>query len=151
MARLPDKDTARRAFAELDFAQRRAIARSVNRGEAVEHRKHAVLAVMLARRQQKLWRWMWVAGPLVGVAQLGVGWEAAVLGGALATLTMALVSRWWWGRAKRAEERNLELVQGGAKKRKGGGSSSPTATTRGPATTPKPRKDHVPRSKRKKR
>lgn len=135
MARMPDTDAARRAFAELPVSQRRAIARAVSRGIEVEQRKHAPIAVMLARRQQRMWRWIWLTGPLVGLVQLNAGWQIAVAGGLIGTLTLGLMSRWWWGRAKRAELRNIELFERKGKKskraRSKGGGHTPTTKRRG--------------------
>lgn len=106
----PDADGLRRDFAALPFADRREVARAVNRGRAVEDRKLAVFAVVTARRQQRLWRWMWLAGPLIGLTQIGVGWQGAVVAAVIATTVMGLLSRAWHGRAERAEHVNLEQV-----------------------------------------
>ncbi|MEX1177644.1 MAG: hypothetical protein WEB09_04205 [Nitriliruptor sp.] len=100
----------RREFAGLPLASRRAIARAVSRGRTVEDRKLAVHAVLIARRQQRLWRWVWLAGPAIGVTQLGAGWQAAVVAVVISTLTMGLLARYWWLRARSAETANLELV-----------------------------------------
>lgn len=103
-------DTLRREFAALPFASRRAVVRAVSRGRAVEERKLAVHAVVVARRQQRLWRWLWLTGPLIGLTQLTVSWQAAVVAAVVATATMALLARFWLLRAQRAERDNLELV-----------------------------------------
>ncbi|WP_157042030.1 hypothetical protein [Nitriliruptor alkaliphilus] len=100
----------RRAFAALPFAQRRAVVRAVSRGRAVEDRKLAVHAVVVARRQQRLWRWLWLTGPLIGLTQLNLGWEGALVAALISTVTMALLARFWLVRAQRAEASNLELV-----------------------------------------
>jgi hypothetical protein len=105
-----DPTRLRREFAALPLGKRREVARSVSRGRAVEDRKLAVHAVVLARRQQRLWRWVWVAGPLIGVTQVGLGWQAAVAAIVVSTLTMGLLARYWFVRAARAETVNLELV-----------------------------------------
>jgi hypothetical protein len=100
----------RREFAALPFASRRAVVRAVSRGRPVEDRKLAVHAVVVARRQQRLWRWLWITGPLIGLTQLTIGWEVALVAAVLSTVTMALLARFWLLRAQRAERDNLALV-----------------------------------------
>jgi hypothetical protein len=112
VASIPDRDEHRRRFAALDFADRRAIVRAVNRGQLVEKRKHAPLAVVVARRQQRIWRWGWLAGPLIGLTQLGIGWEAAVVNAIIGTMLLGSLARFWYLRAARAEAANLALAEG---------------------------------------
>lgn len=100
----------RREFAALPFASRRAVARAVSRGRPVEDRTLALHAVVVARRQQQVWRWLWAAGPLIGLTQLGLGWQGAAVAALLSTVTMALLARYWLLRARRAERENLALV-----------------------------------------
>jgi hypothetical protein len=113
VARAPDAadlDGLRREFAALPLSSRRAVARAVSRGRAVEDRKLAAYAVLIARRQQRLWRWVWLTGPAIGLTQIGVGLEAAIAAIVVSTVTMGLLARWWYVRAKRAETANLEQV-----------------------------------------
>jgi hypothetical protein len=105
-----DPARLRREFAALPLSDRRQVARSVSRGRAVDDRRLAVHAVVLARRQQRLWRWVWVAGPLIGLTQVGLGWQAAAAAIVVSTVTMALLARYWFVRATKAEAANLELV-----------------------------------------
>lgn len=105
-----DPDGLRREFATLPLSSRRAVARAVSRGRAVEDRKLAAYAVMIARRQQRLWRWMWLTGPAIGLTQIGGGAEAAIAAVVVSTVTMGLLARWWFVRARRAEMVNLEQV-----------------------------------------
>lgn len=105
-----DLEALRREFAGLPFAQRRAVTRAVSRGVVVDDRKLTPYAVVLARRQQRLWRWVWLTGPAIGLTQLGVGLEAAIAAMVVATVTMGTLARWWYTRAQRAEVRNLEQV-----------------------------------------
>lgn len=126
MAKIPDKAEHRRRFAALGFTERREIVRAVNHGRPVSKRKHAVLAVGLARRQQRLWRWGWVAGPLIGFAQVGAGWQVALTNTLIATAVLSLLARFWYVRAARAEAANLALADGRRKEaealgRQGGG------------------------------
>jgi hypothetical protein len=126
VARIPDKAEHRRRFAALSFPERRAIVRAVNRGHVVDKRKHAPLAVVIARRQKRLWRWGWLAGPLIGLSQIGVGWNVALANGLLGTAVLMLIARFWYLRADRAEAANLAMADGRRKEaqalaRRGGG------------------------------
>ncbi len=107
MANIPDRDEHRRRFAGLDTAERRSIIRAVNKGQAVEKRKHAPLAVGVARQQQRFWKWAWVVGPVIGLVQLRAGWQAAAVNGVLGTLFLASICWFWIRRAKSAEAANL--------------------------------------------
>jgi Flp pilus assembly protein TadB len=115
VASVPDRDEHRRRFAALDVSDRRAIIKAVNRGQAVETRKHAPLAVGVARQQQRFWRWAWVVGPVIGVVQLRAGWQVALVNGLLGTLFLAALCWFWVTRARRAEEANLERMGKGGK------------------------------------
>jgi hypothetical protein len=112
VATIPDRDEHRRRFAALPFSERRAIMRAVNRGELVEKRKYAPLAVVLARRQLRIWRWGWLAGPAMGLLQLGIGLEAVILNAIVGTLLFGGLARFWYVRAARAEAANLALAEG---------------------------------------
>lgn len=119
MADIPSRDEHRRRFAALDTSQRRAIIKAVNKGRAVEQRKHAPLAVGVARQQQRFWRWAWVVGPVIGLVQLRAGWQVALVNGLLGTLFLAGMSWFWVNRARRAEEANLQRAgKGGKTKRR---------------------------------
>jgi hypothetical protein len=115
-ARIPDKHEHRRRFAGLETSERRSIIRSVNKGQAVEARKHAPLAVGVARQQQRFWRLAWLVGPVIGLVQLRGGWEVAVVNGVLGTLFLAMISWFWYRRAQRAEQANLDRM--GAKRKR---------------------------------
>jgi hypothetical protein len=113
VADVPDRAEHQRRFTALDNKERRAIIRAVNRGRAVEVRKHAPLAVGVARRQLRFWRWAWVLGPAIMAVQLAlVPIEVALANGGLATLALLIVSWIWYRRAARAERLNLEIVEG---------------------------------------
>ena len=112
MARIPDRTEHQRLFMALDLAERRAIIRAVNRGRAVEVRKHAPLAIGVARRQQRFWSYGWLIGPAMGAVQIAfVPLEAALLNAAFGTLAIGLVSWFWLSRARRSEALNLEIVE----------------------------------------
>lgn len=112
------KEDARRLnerFAQLDRAQRRAIVRAVNRGEAMDRRKDAELAVGVARRQQRFWSRAWLLGPVIAVVQVlvtPIGWvEGALLAG-WGALLLGMMAAWWWTRARRAELANVTVAAG---------------------------------------
>jgi hypothetical protein len=119
VASVPDRDEHRRRFAALDVSDRRAIIKAVNRGQAVESRKHAPLAVGVARQQQRFWRWAWVVGPVIGLVQLRAGWQAALVNGLLGTMFLAALCWFWVTRARRAEAANLERMGKGGKAKGG--------------------------------
>lgn len=110
MADTPSREEHRRRFGALETSQRRAIIKAVNKGRAVEKRKHAPLAVGVARQQQRFWRWAWVVGPVIGLVQLRAGWQVALVNGMLGTLLLAGLCWFWIRRARRAEEANLQRM-----------------------------------------
>jgi hypothetical protein len=112
VAKIPDREEHRRRFAALPFSERRGIIRAVNKGQLVEKRKHAPLAVVVARRQMRIWRWGWIAGPVIGLMQLGISVEAAIINAIIGTLTLGAIARFWYMRAARAEAANLALAEG---------------------------------------
>jgi hypothetical protein len=120
VAKIPDKAEHQRRFAGLDFADRRAIIRAVNRGQVLEDRKLAALAVGVARRQQRFWRVAWLIGPALGLLQLlYADVQVALINGGIGTLTVGGLSLWWYTRARRAEQLNTEAVEGGRPGRDG--------------------------------
>ena len=113
MAGTPDKRENQRRFAELPNDQRRSLLKAVNRGQAVEARKLAPLAVGLAQRQQRFWKLSWLMGPAIGVFQvIFVGLEVGLINGGIATLGLAALSYWFWSRAHRAEVLNRQIAEG---------------------------------------
>jgi len=100
-------------FAMLDRAERRAIVRAVNRGDAMPKRRDAELAVGVARRQQRFWTRAWLLGPAIAVVQVlatPIGWMEGLLLGAWGAVLLGMMAAWWWTRARRAELRNLEML-----------------------------------------
>jgi hypothetical protein len=145
VVRVPDVERHRREFGALPFSERRAVVRAVSRGRAVENRKHAGHAVLVARRQARLWRYLWLLGPLMGLVQIGQGWQAVLASGLMTTTMMALLSYWWYSRARRAEQANLALTTDG----KRGGKRDPSAASaasRPKGTTKSRGRGHIPRS-----
>ena len=113
MARIPDKETYQRAWAEMTFGQRREILRAVARGQAMRRRKDARLAVYTARNQQKYWKVAWLIAPLVSLFALpdllAVAIQAVLLGAITGTFAWYRISR-----ARKAEEANLARLDGTA-------------------------------------
>ena len=121
MPRIPDKDEFARLWSQLTTRDRRRILRAVNRGELLERRKEAALAVVMARRQQRFWRWAWLLGPVLSIplAQLlgveGLGNQIAyALFGAGILLAMSI---FYTRRARRAEELNADHAVHGRRNR----------------------------------
>lgn len=97
-------------FARLDAGERRAIVKAVNRGNPVAIRKHAPLAVHIAQRQMRFWKWSWLIGPAVGLIQVNqLGWVAAVINALVASAFLGAMSGFFYLRARRAEVANLAL------------------------------------------
>lgn len=128
MVSIPDAAAHRRDFARLPASDRRAVLRAVNRGQPVEKRKLAGHAVVVARRQRRLWVRMPIAGPFVALTQIGLGWQAVVISAVVSTLAMAAISRFWWQRASRAEAANLAFTDEG--RRRGKTKTTPTTPKR---------------------
>jgi len=102
-------------FALLGRAERRAIIRAVNRGEAMPRRKDAELAIGVARRQQRFWSRAWLLGPAIALVQVlatPIGWVEGLLLAAWGMLLLGMMAAWWWTRARRAELENLRVVGG---------------------------------------
>lgn len=117
-------------FMSLDRSQRRAIMRAVNRGRLVEDRRHADLAIGVARRQQRFWRYAWLLGPTIALAQAAlspIGLQEGLLLAAWGTMILGSMAWWWYSRAARAELLNAELVR----RRPGGGRRSDRHGQRG--------------------
>lgn len=113
MARTPDKRENQRRFAELDPAQRRAIIKAVNRGQPVAVRKHAPMAVGLAQRQKRFWKYSWLLGPALAILQAAtVGIEVGLINGGVVTLALIGASWWFGSRASRAELLNRDIAEG---------------------------------------
>ncbi|MEX2324191.1 MAG: hypothetical protein WD576_00435 [Nitriliruptoraceae bacterium] len=108
-----DKAVYRDKFMALEFADRRTIIRAVNRGQQVDQRRHAELAIVVAKRQIAFWRWAWLIGPLLGIAQLFFAPpEVALANGLFGGFVLATLAWWWIRRAQRAIEINHALAKG---------------------------------------
>lgn len=112
MAKLSDREEQRRRFAAMGFKERRGIVRAVNRGQMVDNRKDAPIAVMLAHRQMRLWRWAWIIGPVISLIYLREGWQVAVVNSLFSIMVLGAIGRFWYLRAQRAEAANTALAKG---------------------------------------
>lgn len=90
--------------------ERRRIMKAVNRGKALDDRRDALLAVNVARQQQRFWKWAWLMGPAVSVLFFDQGWQAVLANALVATLILGGMSAFWYLRARRSEHANLEAV-----------------------------------------
>lgn len=127
MAKIPDREQYRREWSQLSISDRRRIVRAVNRGQALEKRKEAALAVATARGQKRFWSKAWLMGPIGALFTLGSGWQFYLVNAFMLTLMLGAMSWFWVRRANRAEEVNLAAAGGkrskpakpGGKRRKG--------------------------------
>ncbi|MFO8075849.1 MAG: hypothetical protein ACQETV_02990 [Actinomycetota bacterium] len=109
---IPEGQAFRDAWTKLDKDARRRVRRAINRGQAVETRKEARVAVGMARSQLRFWRWGWMVGPVVVFAlTLAQGIEVAVFNTLIVTVVVAGMALFFRRRALRAEARNLEVVE----------------------------------------
>lgn len=151
MVRIPDPSTHRAQFAQLPFTERRQVVGAVNRGREVADVRLAGHAVIVARRQARLWRYAWLLGPLVGAFRLLDSWQAALISASVSTFILGLMSWWWYSRAVQAEQRNYALTTEGKREarraRKGGGRPSGEAAggVAGPRSR-RGRRGHLPSS-----
>lgn len=150
MAQIPDKKENARRFAELSLQDRREIGRAVNRGRAVEKRSHAVIAVGVARRQQRFWRFAWLLGPILGLIQLPfIEFEAAMVNLVLGTVMLGGMAAYWSWRARQSEAANLAVAGSRRGSRRGRSANTghlpgqdderqgPSAVTEGPRPRPR--------------
>jgi len=103
-------------FMSLDRRQRREITRAVNRGVPMQDRRMAELAIGVAQRQQRFWRYAWLLGPSIALVQAAFSpltvtevlllalWGSVVLGA---------MAWWWYSRAVKAELANAQVAQKG--------------------------------------
>ena len=136
-SKVPDGSDYREAWAALDRDGRRRVRRAVNRGEALESRSEARVAVVLARSQRRFWRWGWAIGPVLVLAlTFREGWQVALTNTGFVLLVVGGMAWFFGSRARRAEERNLELLerpQKGGGKRGGKGKAQPKGGAKGKA------------------
>lgn len=112
MPRIPTRDEYRTRWAGLSRDERRAIVRAVNRGQKLEDRSHAALAVRLARNQKGFWSKAWLLGPLAALFVLSEGIVPYLANAALSAVVLGFMSVLWFKRAERAERQNLAVATG---------------------------------------
>ncbi|MBY5162805.1 hypothetical protein [Salsipaludibacter albus] len=110
VVRLPDQKTFQQTWQSMAWGQRREVLRSVNRGQAMRRRKDARLAVMVARQQQRYWRWAWLFAPVVALILLP-NWVAVAVNAVLLGLVMGGFAWFRHRRAVESERANLERLQ----------------------------------------
>ncbi len=119
--RIPDQDEFARLWSQVPTGDRRRILRAVNRGRLLDRRKEAALAVVLARRQQRFWRYAWLLGPLIAVplaAVMGMDDAGQIVAYALLGAAVLLaMSVYYTRRARRAEQVNADHAIHGRRKR----------------------------------
>ncbi len=81
--------------------------KAVNRGQTLESRSEAVLAVGVARQQKRFWSRSWLLGPVVALLFSGQGAAAYLANALAAALIMGGMSWFWYRRAGRSEAANL--------------------------------------------
>ena len=120
---IPEGPAFTDAWRALDRDTKRRIRRAVNRGQAAENRREAALAVVIARSQQRFWRFAWLFGPALALVLMIREPLAVVVANAiLALLVFALMAVLFTRRARRAEAANLERARQGKRKRDDRGS-----------------------------
>jgi hypothetical protein len=110
VVRLPDQKTFQQTWQAMTWGQRREVLRTVNKGQAMRRRKDARLAVMVARQQQRYWRWAWVLAPLVALI-LWPNWVAIAVNAVLVALVMGGFAWFRFRRASESERANLERLE----------------------------------------
>lgn len=133
MSKIPEPTEHRRQFGALTVSERRNVVRAVNRGVAVDKKKHAPLAVVIAQRQMRLWRFAWILGGAVGLVAMREGWQAVAVNSLIGMAMFAIVGRYWFTRARRAERANLALMEGKGKGRAKSSGGRPNAFGRADA------------------
>lgn len=118
MVKIPEGSDYRQQWGKLDSSTRRRIVRAVNRGEALESRREAALAVATARRQQTFWKRAWLLGPLAALLTVGQGLVTYAANALLSTAIIGLMAFFWSRRAERAAAANLEAAAGRTKRKR---------------------------------
>jgi hypothetical protein len=134
-------------MAALPLAQRRALVRSINRGQPAPERSQTALAIALAQRQQRFWRLAWLLGPALGVLQLFFApWQRVLPSAISGSAMLGAMSLWWWARARRAEQANRTVLEarggGQVTRRESTGkaeAAGPSVPGHLPARPPRPR------------
>lgn len=113
--RIPDDEMFQRRWRALEHADRRRIIRAVNRGRQLDDRSDAALAVVMARRQQRFWRYAWLIGPAIVLGTSAFSEttvESLLLNLVLSIAILGAMAVFWRRRAARAEELNHAHARG---------------------------------------
>lgn len=109
---IPEGDEFRAAWTGCERTVRRRISRAVRRAQTLEDPKEAALAVALARNQQRIWRWAWLAGPLLGVL-LNINQAPLVMAAnaGFGLVLFGLLALLFFRRGRAAAAQNREVVR----------------------------------------
>lgn len=108
---IPEAGEFRARWQRLDRSGRKRVRRAVNRGMACDNRGEAALAVVTARQQKVAWLVTWpVVALVVGLTSLGEGLAGAVVAALVGLVLYSPVAVWFHRCARRAEQRNLDVV-----------------------------------------
>ncbi|MBW3619882.1 MAG: hypothetical protein KY461_06520 [Actinobacteria bacterium] len=110
MVRIPDEAEHRRRWAAIPVSERREVMKAVNRGVALDDRQRSILAVGVARKQQRFWSRAWLLGPVASLLFLSQGLVPFLANAALATVVLGGMSYFWHRRAAQAERANLSAL-----------------------------------------
>jgi hypothetical protein len=102
----------RERLRRLPATRRRQLLRSVRRGEPVDHRGDAALAVSVARRQQRSAQYSWLVVPAVTFALWAIA-DLPVAVAIVGTIVAGYVSTLVLARTVRAERVNRGIAQDG--------------------------------------
>ena len=109
--KIPEGQAYRDAWAALDRDARRRVRRAVNRGQALDNRAEARVAVALARSQRSFWRWGWIVGPGIVLAfTIREEWPVVLANVGMVAVVVGAMSLYFNRRARRAEAANLAIV-----------------------------------------
>lgn len=136
-----DRAEWQRRWSAMSFGERRQITRVVSRGLPGEDVAAAQMALPLAERQTRFWRWAWLLGTFPAVTafftdvQPGLSRTTQVLGNlAFGLLLMGILSAWKHRNAKRSAAANSVLLGIPVDQPGVGARSEPRRETRGTTT-----------------
>jgi hypothetical protein len=109
---VPEGSAFSEAWRALDRDARRRVRRAVNRAQPVQDAREATLAVAVARGQRRFWRYGWLLGPVFAVILLvREPLPVVIANGVFAVVVFGVLALFFSRRARRAEERNLEVAR----------------------------------------
>lgn len=133
-----------RRWSALAYGDRRTIIKAVNKGLPAENRAHALLAITLARRQQRFWKWAWILSPLAALLTLSQGFVAYAANTLVSLIAIGFLSWWFSSRAQRAEQANIAMLEQPKASRKNKKRKDGAAATPPPKTSRRAAAGHLP-------